>query len=267
MIALIAGTGTLPIQVCKSFLKNKTDFFVISLFPEDNAVSLEKATPDSIEIIQQKFYKAQALLELLKSKNTTHTMFIGKVDKKKLLAKCKLDWLAIKLLASLATKSDFSIMNKIEQELAKHDIKILHQNEVLKKLFVEPGVYAGALTPELQACIDFGLETAAYMSKCDIGQTVVIKDKMVLAIEAIEGTDECVERGIKLGGGNVVVCKTVNPNHNTKFDLPTIGADTLRDIKPGDIQAIAWKSDKTFIANKDEFFKRAQELGITLVSV
>jgi hypothetical protein len=267
MIALIAGTGTLPVHACKSFLKNKTDFFVVSLFPEDNFVSLEKATPNYIEIIQQKFYKAQALLDLLKSKNTTHVMFIGKVSKQKLLARCKLDWLAIKLLASLTTKSDFSIMNKIELVLSKHNIKILHQNEILKTLFVEPGVYAGTLTPKIEACINFGLETAEYMSKCDIGQTVVVKDKMVLAVEAIEGTDKCIRRAIELGNGDVVVCKTVNPNHNTKFDLPTIGTETLRDIKRGDIQAIAWKSDKTFVANKDKFFKLAQELGITLVSV
>jgi UDP-2,3-diacylglucosamine hydrolase len=264
MIAIIAGTGTLPLHACKA-LEGKS-FFIISLFPEDNLAQLQQIAP-SIEIIQKPFYKAHAILKLLKEKGTTHILFIGKVDKQHLLKRFKLDWFAIKLLASLVTKSDFSIMNKIEDILHKQGISLLYQNEVLQSLFVEPGVLTGTLTKELEESIQFGLTMANKMSELDIGQTVVIKDKMILAVEAIEGTDACIKRGIALGEKGIIVCKSANVGHNKKFDLPTIGSETIKDVQKGEIQAIAWISNQTFIADKEAFVALAKKLGITLVSV
>ena len=207
------------------------------------------------------------ILALIKEQNAKQVLFIGKVDKRNLLKKFKLDWYAIKMLATLATKSDTSIMNKIGQLLEEHGIQVIEQHTVLGGLFVPPGILTGTITPSMQETIDMGLDVANKMSACDVGQTVVLKDKMVLAVEAIEGTDACIKRGIELGKQGVIVCKTANVNHNKKFDLPTIGSHTLATIKPGQIQAIAWKSNKTFIADKEAFVARARELGITLVSV
>lgn len=266
MIAIIAGTGNLPNQACKFLLKSKKDFFVISLFPEDNFDEIKK-TAQNKPVIKQDFYKAKAILDLLKEKNTKKVLFIGKVDKQNLLKKIKLDFFAIKLLAKLATKSDTKIMDKIGAELEKHGIEIISQNEVLSDLFVKPGILTGKLEAELKDSVEFGLKTAKKMSKYDIGQTVVLKDKMILAIEAIEGTDSCIRRGIDLGKNNVIICKAANDNQNKKFDLPTIGVQTLRDIKPGEIKVIAWDASKTFISNKDAFVQKAKKLGITLVAV
>jgi len=267
MIAIIAGTGNLPLQACKSILEGPKKFFVISLFPHENGAELKRVLPDSIEVVQKPFYKAKTILDLLIEKKTKKVLFIGKVDKQNLLKKVKLDWLAIKLMATLATKSDMSIMNKIEEVLSQHNISLIYQNEILGKMLVPPGVLTGTLTKNLKANIEMGLKVAREMSKCDIGQTVVVKNKMVLAIEAIEGTDACIKRGIDLGKEKIVVCKAIQKNHNKKFDLPTIGAETLKEIKKGEIEVIAWGSRETFIANKEDFIRRAEELDITLVSV
>lgn len=264
MIAIIAGTGSLPGQACKALRQAKKKFFVISLFPDDNLKDLEQACPTPI--IHEPFYKAKTILELLKKNNTKKILFIGKVDKQHLLKKFKLDWFAIKMLATLATKSDMSIMNKVEQIAVDNGFELLRQNEVLTELFVPPGVLTGKLTPTIQENIDMGLTIAQQISSIDIGQTIVLKDKMILAVEAIEGTDACIKRGIELGKKNIIVCKTTNPNHNKKFDLPTIGSHTLQGITPGQIRAIAWQSDRTFIADQQEFVARARDLGITLVS-
>ena len=265
MIALIAGTGTLPIQACKSFLASNQDFFILSLFPEDNFELLQNALPSHVKIIHEPFYKAHKILTILKKLETKKVLFIGKVDKRNLLKKFKLDWFSFKLMASIATTSDQSIMNKIGLELEKHGIQLLSQKDVLGTLLVKPGVLTGTITPELQASIDMGLRAAEQISCLDIGQTVIIKDKMILAMEAIEGTDECIRRGIVLGKEDIIVCKTAHHKQSKKFDLPTIGAETLRQIKPGEIKAIAWQASQTFIADKEEFVARAKELGITLV--
>lgn len=267
MTAIIAGTGILPIHACRALLQDNKKFFIISLFPEDNFDAIKRAIPESIEIIQKPFYKTKAILETLEEKKTAHVLFIGKVDKQNLLKRFKLDWLAVKLLATLTTKSDFSIMNKIESELEKRNISLLKQDKVLKGLLVNQGVLTGNLTPELEESIHFGLTTARKISTLDIGQTVIVKDKMILAIEAIEGTNKCIQRGITLGEKDIVICKAANIHHNTKFDLPTIGSDTIKDVKRGEIKAIAWQADTTLIADKELFVKRAEELEITLVAV
>ncbi|MFH1832413.1 MAG: UDP-2,3-diacylglucosamine diphosphatase LpxI [bacterium] len=272
MIAVIAGTGTLPIEACKALIQDKKDFFVLSLFPEDNGPALQTVLDQAIitgkkpHIISQPFYKASECLATLKQHKTTHVLMIGKVDKNNLLKKVKFDWLAVKLLASLVTKNDTEIMERIVAFLAEHNMQIIKQDAVLKALLVQPGVLAGTLTPELEANIIFGIKTACMLSEHDIGQTVIIKDHMVLAVEAIEGTDNCIKRGIDLGITDVIVCKAAKSSQNRAFDLPTLGPNSLKNIQPGQVSAIAWLWSHTLIAQKDLFIEQANKLGITLVS-
>ncbi len=267
MIAIIAGKGSLPQQACKALLKANKKFFVVLLFPQNNLNLIKNTVQNKSEIFEQNFYKAGQILKLLKNKKTKKILFIGKVDKNNLFKKIKLDWFSVKLLATTACKSDKSIMEALVNKLEKEGIQVISQDEILGPLLVRPGILCGKITPELKQDIEFGLKTAHDISFCNIGQTVVVKDKMVLAVEAIEGTDKCIARGIELGKKDVVVCKTAHKNHNKKYDLPTLGPDSLKNLKPGNIKAIAWQSDKTFIANQDKFVRRAKNLGITLISV
>jgi UDP-2,3-diacylglucosamine hydrolase len=267
MIAIIAGTGTLPAQACKSLLDTNQKFFVIVLFPENNLDLIKQVVQDKAEICVEQFYKAKKILDLLKARQTKQLLLIGKVDKNHLLKKIKLDWLAIKILASLVSKKDQEIMDTLVKYFEKEGMEVIRQDSILKNLLVDPGVLTGKLTPKIQEEIDFGLKVAKDISFYDIGQTVVVKDKMILAIEAIEGTDSCIQRGIELGQNEIVVCKAAHPNQNKKYDLPTLGPNSLKDLQPGQVKAIAWQSSQTFISEKEIFVKKAQELGITLVSV
>ncbi len=279
MIAIIAGTGTLPAQACKSLLNRQEQtraskpsdlfpepFFVIVLFPENNLAELQQIVGDKAEIISQECYKAGQVLNLLKQKATTHLLFIGKVDKSHLLKTFKFDWLAVKLLGSLLYKSDAAVMERLVKELESNGISVLRQDQVLNSLMVKPGILTGKLTDSLATDVKMGIETAIKLSHFDIGQTVVVKNQMIVAVEAIEGTDQCISRGISLGNGGVVVCKAAHQNQNHKFDLPTLGPGSLSGISKGDVAVIAWLHDKTFIAQQEEFIKKANALGIALVS-
>jgi UDP-2,3-diacylglucosamine hydrolase len=267
MIALIAGTGTLPSEACKKFLLTNQDFFIISLFPEDNFDALNQLIKGEKKIFAESFYKPSQIIRLLHEQKTTKALLIGKVDKQHLLKKIKLDWLGVKMLSSVLTKSDSNIMERILAEFEKHNIQVMHQDEVLDALLVPPGVLTGKLTPELEENSLFGLKTALILSANDIGQTVVVKDTMVLAVEAIEGTDACIQRGIQLGKTDIIVCKAAQPNQNKKFDLPTLGLKSLIPLKKGDVKVIAWLASHTLIAQKEAFIKKADELAITLYSV
>ena len=266
MIAIIAGTGTLPLEACKSLLKKNKSFFVIALFPSDNLAELQKVVNGQAEVIFQEFFKAGQVMNLLKSKKTEKVLFIGKVDKSNLLKNFKFDWLAIKMLASLICKSDAVIMNRLVKELENNGISVLRQDEIIDSLIISPGILTGKLTNSIKSDIKMGIDTAINLSHLDIGQTVVIKDQMILAVEAIEGTDNCIRRGIELGHGNVVICKAAHQKQNHKYDLPTLGPGSLSNIKKNEVIAIAWLYDKTLIAQQEEFIKKANELGITLIS-
>ncbi len=267
MIAVIAGTGDLPLEACKNLLRDQRSFFVVCLFPEQNLAGLQEVIQNRAEIIAQECYKPGKILALLQQKKSSQLLFIGKVDKSNLLKHLKFDWLAIKLLASLMYKSDKAIMERLLEELRCHGIEVIKQDDVLKSLLVPPCVLTGKLTPELEQSIQMGIATATAIAHADIGQTVIIKDKMVIAVEAIEGTDACIRRGIQLGGDGVVVCKAARLDQNKKFDLPTLGPASLTTIQKGEITAIAWSSSHTLIANLETFIARARQLGITLVSV
>lgn len=266
MIAVIAGKGRLPIHACQSLLQNQKPFWVLVLFPEDNLQQLQTAIGTGVELIVQEFYKVGKILQTLKDKQTKKVLFIGKVDKQYLLSHIKLDWFALKLLASLLYKSDSAIMERLLQELATHDIEVISQAEVLDTLMVPPGILCGSTNADLERSITMGLNTAIKISECDIGQTVVVKNAMILAVEAIEGTDNCIKRGIELGKDKVIICKAARHNQNKKFDIPTLGPHSLENLQPGQVEAIAWLASHTFIADQDEFVKRAKKLGITLVS-
>ena len=267
MIAIVAGTGSLPLIAAKSLLQQKKAFFVISLFPEENFQALHDAIGGNAEIISQKFYKLGSILQLLKEKKSTGLLMIGKVDKMNLLKKISFDWLTLKLLASLSTKSDSSIMETLISHAELEGLKVLAQDDVLQSLLVKPGALCGTLSDAIQTDIDLGMALAEKMSAADVGQTVIMKDKMVIALEAIEGTDACIQRGIELGSSDLVICKAAQPHQNKKYDLPTLGPATLHELKPGQVAAIAWQATQTFIVDQEAFVARAQELGIALVSV
>lgn len=267
MLAVIAGAGSLPVDACRNLMQKNKFFFVISLFPKDNLEKLQKATQNQIEITTQKFFKSAKIFKLLKEKNTSQVLLIGKVHKKDLLSKVKLDWFAIKTLASLVRFGDSDIMEKIIQTFSKHNIEVIPQSSVLSNLFVQPGILTGKLTKSIEENVKFGLKVSEQLSINDIGQSVVVKDKMILAVEAIEGTDSCIKRGIELGKTQVIICKSANKNQNEKYDLPTLGPATLQNVEKNQIAAIAWKANQTFIADKEKFIKVAKKLNITLIAV
>lgn len=267
MIAVIAGTGALPLEACNNLMQKKSPFFVVSLFPENNLADLQQVTNHQVPIVNQHAYRPGAILKLLAEHKTTQVLLIGKVDKRALLKKVQLDWLGIKLLASLLYKSDALIMERILTELAAHNIEVLRQDEVLNSLLVSPGILTGKRTAAIDQSIKFGINLAQQLSAMDIGQTVVIKDTMVIAVEAIEGTDECIQRGIALGKENVIICKAAQPQQNKKFDLPTLGPATLAPLKRGQVVAIAWDAQHTLISQQELFIQNAEKLGITLIAV
>ncbi len=266
MIAVIAGKGWLPIEACLQLIKQEKLFFVLSLF-EQTTKELQGYLPAHVEVLTQTHYKLGHIRAVLQSSGAQQVLFIGKVEKKDIFNRLKFDWYALKLLASTLNKSDASLMEQCIAELKKYNISVLSQGDVLKHLYVEPGVLTGKLSVELEKDIALGMKAAQVLSAQGVGQTVVVKEGVIIAVEAVEGTNSCITRGIELGHQRVVICKTANQQHNKKYDIPTLGSGTLEGIIKGEVAVIAWQAQQAFIADLDIFIQRAQELGITLVAL
>ena len=122
-------------------------------------------------------------------------------------------------------------------------------------------------TPDQWLDVQFGWPIAQAVGALDIGQTIVVSDRAVLAVEAIDGTDATIERAGKLGGAGLCIVKVAKPDQDPRFDLPAIGLDTIRSAARARAGVLAFEAQQTVVLDRPELAERADELGIALVAV
>jgi hypothetical protein len=147
-------------------------------------------------------------------------------------------------------------------------MKLQDSTRFLKSALPGSGVF-GKKRPSREVVeeIEFGWKAAKALAALDIGQTVVVKRKAVLAVEAIEGTDETIRRGGHLGRGGVTVVKVAKPNQDMRFDVPTVGLATIDCLIEAKAKALAFEAGKTLFVDRDEVVSRADRAGIVLMGV
>lgn len=263
-IGLIAGDGELPVCLAKTAQKSGFEVITISLTPS-NKKQLQNYCKKVYSCGPGELLKA---LKILKNEEISQLSFIGKVHKGMLFRNPRLDSRAIKMLRNLKKLNDDNIMLEIINELALENINVLDQTIFLQDVFVDQGVIGKHRpTEEQQIDIDYGFAMAKEMGRLDIGQSVVVQNKMMLAVEAIEGTDRAIERGCKLGNGAAVVVKVSKPNQDQRFDIPTVGLNTIQTMKKFGGKVLAIEAGKTIIVQKEEMIKFADRNGMVFIAV
>ena len=264
-LAIVAGNGELTTVLAKSARDQGFNTCAIAVTDE---------AKNKLENLCDKVYKfspcqVSKMLILMKNEMIHEVVFIGKVPKLDFLRNIhKLDLTAIKYLSKLANLNDDSIHGSIVDLLKKYDVEILPQTMFLKHLFLEKEVLSKRKpTLEERIDIEYGYDVAKKAATLDIGQTVVVKNKMILAIEAIEGTDEAIKRGCQLGGGKVIVVKVSKPNQDERFDIPTIGERTIEVLAKGGGSVLAFEANKTIVSDKERTISVADKLGVCLIAV
>ncbi|MDI6727809.1 MAG: UDP-2,3-diacylglucosamine diphosphatase LpxI, partial [Thermodesulfovibrionales bacterium] len=213
--------------------------------------------------------KLGELIDTLKKFDVKEAIMAGKVSKT-LLYKSKLtpDMRAVKLLFSLKDKSDDSILNAITKELEKEGIHVIDTPTFSPHLLTPEGVLTDdPPTMDEWKDIEFGWRIAKEIGRLDIGQTVVVKGQAVMAVEAIEGTDEAILRGGKLSGEGAVVIKVSKPHQDMRLDVPVIGLDTLKSMVEVGARVIAVEAQRSMIVNREQLIKEAEESGISVVGI
>lgn len=266
-LGIIAGMGHLPKIVAAE--ARRKGYHVTGF-------ALQPSSDDSLREFVDDFHKVNIgqfgkLISLMKKLSVTEAVMAGKVPKSLLYSnKTKLipDMRTAKVLFSLKDRSDDTIMLAIVKELEKDGIRLLNTTSFTSDSLVPEGVLTKKKsTKEELEDIKFGWKLAKKMGELDIGQTVIIKDRAVMAVEAIEGTDEAIKRGGALAGKGAVVVKVSKPNQDMRFDVPVIGIETLRSMQEAKAGVLAIEAGKTIIIDIDEFKDEADKAGISVIGI
>ncbi|MCB1309197.1 MAG: UDP-2,3-diacylglucosamine diphosphatase LpxI, partial [Leptospiraceae bacterium] len=195
-------------------------------------------------------------------------LLLGKATRDILYNKPRFDVRTVLLLARMLSQSDYALFENVAREVDKLGITIINQDEYLQHLFLQPGRYGKKLTTEQLKDIEFGLQHAREMNRLDIGQTVVVGKRSVLAVEAAEGTDQCIVRGGDLfHNKGAVVCKLSKEQHDLRFDIPATGSATLDSMARSGCRVLAFDSRRTFVVIPSEFIRSARNANITVLAV
>lgn len=263
-LGLIAGRGKTPILVAQAAHSQGTQ--VIS-------IALEDRIGKEMESFSHKVYsysvgQTNKIIKTLRNEGVREVAILGKVDKRILLKPWKLDWRAIRSLKRVMERGDDKLFRIIQEEMAKDGLELIDQTRFLDQLLVRKGTLARRepIAKEWED-IRFGFRMAKEIGALDIGQTVVVKDRTILAVEAIEGTDEAIRRGCRLGQERAIVVKVSRPGQDFRLDVPTVGAMTLQVMREGKAAALALEAEKTLVVDLKEVVKLADEASIAIVAI
>lgn len=261
---LIAGDGTLPVKMAQYAKENGFEVVCIS-FSKDNLTQLKKYCSKVYSCHPGEINKIEGILKEEQIKQLT---FLGKVNKSVLLQLYKFDSRAIEILKTVERLNDDEVMLLIVKEMEKAGITVLDQTIFIKNLMIPAGVLGKHKpTKEQMEDVNYGFWLAKEMGKIDVGQSVVIKDKMIMAVEAIEGTDKCIKRGAKLAKKNACVVKVSKPKQDKRFDIPTVGLKTLHTMKRYKANLLAVEANETIIVDQEKVIKYADDNHIVLMAV
>jgi len=262
-VGLIAGMGELPMAIAADARSKGYNIVAVGLEPLADS-TLEEYVD---EISRINVGKLGDIIKFLKKSGVKEVVMAGKVPKEMLYkSKISPDLRAIKLLFTLRDRSDDSIMLAIAKELKKDGMTLLNTTDFSTRLLTPEGILTdNGPTEEEWKDIAFGWGIAKEMGRLDIGQTVIIKNQAVMAIEAIEGTDEAIKRGGKLAGSGAVVVKVSKPQQDMRFDVPVVGLDTIRSMLEVKARVLAVEAEKSILLERAKLVKEANEAGMAVV--
>ncbi len=263
-LGLVAGYGSFPLELAASLQSRGVEVHTVAA-REETFPEIERY---STSICWLHVGQLGGMIRAFKVAGVDAIVFAGKVRKLHLFRNFRPDLTAIKTLARIPDRKDDTLMNAIANELIKAGIKVLPQTEFAGEMLAGEGLLIG---PKLAKAsfrdIDFGYVQARGIAALDIGQTVVVQDRAVLAVEAIEGTDEAIARGGSMGNGKAVVVKVAKPVQDLRFDVPAIGPDTLEIMHTSGCKVLAIEAGKTLILDQHKMRKVAQHHGISVFGI
>ena len=252
-IGLIAGGGRFPLLFAES--ARRAGHRVVAVAHRSETDPELAKLVDAITWV--KLGQVGHLLEGLRAGGATECVMLGSITKKRFFADAMLDATGVRVLARVAVRSDDNLLRAVARFLEEEGVAITDPTPFLTDRLAPEGVLGRHQpTPEELEDARYGLELARGIGRLDLGQTVVVKDRVALAVEALEGTDACIRRGGELArSGGFVVVKAVKPHQDRRFDLPARG------------RVLAVEAGATLVMDLDRMVEKADHSRVVLLGV
>jgi len=265
-LGIIAGNRSLPLLLAKQARAAGVNRIVAVAFEGETNPEMS-ALVDSIAWL--KVGQLSKMIDTFKKQGITQCVMAGQIAPKNLFD-LRPDFRAMAMMFRLKEKNAHSIFGAIADELKKDGIELVEAAPWLKPLMPQDGFHWGnKLTAEQKVDIAFGFRIAKEMSRLEIGQTVVVRNGTVLAVEAFEGTDRCLQRGGELAGskGGAVAVKVAKENHDMRFDIPCIGMQTVEICARSQVSVLAFEAGKTLLLEQEEIQNSLKKYAISLTTI
>jgi UDP-2,3-diacylglucosamine hydrolase len=259
---LIAGNGQFPFLVLEAAREQGIEMAVIAI-KEEASPELEKV---ATRLHWVSLGELSRTLELLHDEGVTHAVMAGQVKHNKIFSSIRPDWKLAKLLFSLPLKNTDSLIGAVARVLESEGVQLVDSTSFLKPLIPAPGLLTRRAPDEREAGdIAYGMEIAKHIAGLDLGQTVVIRDRACVAVEAMEGTDEAIERAARVvDNGSLVVVKVSKPRQDMRFDVPVIGLKTVEVMQRCRVSALGMDAGRTLLFDRAHVIEAADAAGIAI---
>ena len=266
-IGLIAGNGRFPFLVLDAARSLGHEVTVVAIRDEADAELESAASSVAGQVHWVSLGQLGRCIQVLQEAGVTQALMAGQVKHTKLFATGVLpDLTFLSLLRRLKTKNTDALISAVADILGEHGIDLIDSTRYLEPLLARSGTLtARGATVDEMADLEVGRQIADAVADLDIGQTVVIKDRAIVAVEAMEGTDEVIGRGGRLAGSGTRVVKVAKPNQDMRFDVPVIGVSTIRAMVEAGATALSVDAGQTLVIDGDPVFQAADDAGIAVV--
>lgn len=263
-IGLIAGNGRLPFLFATEARRRGLEVIALAHVGE-TAPTLENQVS---ALTWVRVGQLRKMVRFFRSKGVTKAVMAGGIGRVQALAEARPDLGALKVLSRLRSFRDDALLRAVAEYFEQAGIEIVAPTHFLERVLAQAGHLAGPVLNAAQAAdVELGLEVAEALGRADVGQTVVLKGGQVLALEAVEGTDAAIRRGAQLGGTGAVVVKLCKTGQDERFDLPTVGPQTLEVMHEVSARVLAVEAERSILLDAEELFARAGRYGISVTAV
>ena len=266
-LGLIAGNGRFPFLVLDAARGAGHDVTVIAI-KEEAFPELERAAARAPQAPLHWVSLGQLgkCIRLLEDAGVTEAVMAGQVKHTKLFADIVPDLTLASVLMRLKARNTDALISGIAQVLGDHGIRLLDSTALLAPLMAGAGVLTKrGPTSEEEADLEFGYRIADAIAGLDIGQTIAVKSKAIVAVEAMEGTDAVIARAASLAGAGVRIIKVAKPNQDMRFDVPVVGVSTIEAMAAVGATLISVDAGKTLMIDGAAIVEAASAAGIAIV--
>ena len=263
VLAIIAGNGVYPRLLANAARKAGVKNIVAAAFTDET----DQVLKQHVDVLEwMRVGQLGRLLKFFRGQDVRHAIMAGQIAPKNLFD-LRPDLKALMLIGKLKQRNAESIFAAIADELAKINVDLLPATTFLEDSLAQPGSIAGPkLSPRQELDVDLGWNVAKEIARLDIGQTIVVKNGTIVAVEALEGTNEAIKRGGTLARENAVMVKVSKPTQDLRFDVPVIGVETIRIAIESGVRVIAVEAGKTLLLERDAVIELAAQSNISLVA-